>query len=228
MVFQKRKWYWVLAAFVVLCIGSFVIFKPKAPLEPITIYKATTPTPKPSFPTEPGTEKTSITMQHGPDQGHRQAHPQETAPHTHTAAPPTADDGYDWLDDSAFDATLPQKDPWKQTSAQKVAVEASNSEAAEIYPPRNWYKTEDPVLRAEYYGAQMLKQFGDIPEVRTVSDWERKKTMGRIPTHEELIIYLEALYHLFPREGTLRALNYHRELSTKGVQVKMIPEGDPR
>lgn len=66
----KRKWYWALAAFVVLCIGSFVTFKPKAPLEPIKIYKAT-PAPKPSPPK--GNAAEIATPANPPH-----AHPQET------------------------------------------------------------------------------------------------------------------------------------------------------
>lgn len=215
----KRKWYWVLAAFVFLCIGSFVLFKPKAPLEPITIYRAT-PAPKSS---QQQTDTETETVSRHPRE-HTYGH--DHSSHAHTVETFPSIDTYDWRNDNAFDAPQAKTDPWKQTYASDA--EKPDDADLEIYPPPDWYKTEDPVLRAEYYGAQMLKQFGDIPEVHTVSDWERKKAMGRILTHEELIIYLEALYHLFPREGTLNTLNYHRELRAKGVEVKMIPEGDTR
>ena len=138
--------------------------------------------------------------------------------------PTTKREKYDWRDDSTFEALPPTKDPWENIHPKAELTDA----AADTYPPRNWFKTEDPVLRAEYYGAQMLKQFGDTPEVRTVSDWELKKAMGVTPTHDELITYLEALYHVFPREKTLNTLNYHRELRAKGVEVRMVSEGDPR
>jgi hypothetical protein len=33
-----RNWYWILAAFVVIGVGSFQILRPKEPLETIKIY----------------------------------------------------------------------------------------------------------------------------------------------------------------------------------------------
>ena len=38
-----RKWYWVLSTVVVLGLGSFLIFRPKAPLEVVKTYKAVEP-----------------------------------------------------------------------------------------------------------------------------------------------------------------------------------------
>lgn len=219
MDFFKRIWFLALAGLIILSLATHVFLRKRTQGAPITIYKTVTPVPK-SRPLQTDTAATQSLILH--DYNHN--HPHDPSFHDQATVPPARQDNYDWQDDSTFDTLLPTNDPWKYTYPERGPTDATD----DTYPPWNWYKTEDPVLRAEYYGAQMLKQFGDIPEVHTVSDWELKKAIGIIPTHEELIIYLEALYHLFPREGTLHTLNYHRELRSKGVQVKMIPEGDPR
>ena len=88
--------------------------------------------------------------------------------------------------------------------------------------PRHWLHTEDRVLHAEYYRAQLLKQFGDIPQVHTVATWELKHAIGAamdIPWFRakpgEHIAYLEALYHLFPSEANRQALENARKDAAK-------------
>lgn len=218
MTFFKRIWFFVLAGFIIFGIGTHIFLRGRTPAEPIKIYRTTQPTPKPrTLQTDTPATQTPTTHNHNHD------HPHDPSSPDHTAVSTTSQDKYDWRDDSTFNVIPPKGDPWENTDTKTELTDADDT-----YPPQDWYKTEDPVLRAEYYGAQMFKQFGDIPEVHTVSDWELKKAMGITPTHDELITYLEALYHLFPREGTLNTLNYHRELRAKGVEVKMIPEGDTR
>ena len=217
MNFFKKIWFFALAGLIVFNIGTHVFLRGRVPTEPIQIYKATQPTPKPrSLQTDTTTKETPITHNHSHD------HPHDYGSHDHATVPTRRQNKYDWRDDSPFETLPTTNDPWKNIHPKEELTDAAD----DTYPPQNWHKTEDPVLRAEYYGAQMLKQFGDIPEVHTVSDWELKKAMDVTPTHEELIDYLEALYHLFPREGTLQTLNYHRELRAKGVEVKMISDGD--
>ena len=84
--------------------------------------------------------------------------------------------------------------------------------------PRHWLHTEDRVLHAEYYRAQLLKQFGDIPQVHTVANWELKDAIAsamEIPWFTlkpgERIAYLEALYHLWPTENNRRTLENARK-----------------
>ena len=219
MNFFKKIWFLALAGLlIVFGICTYIFLRGRTPTEPVQIYKTTQPSPKPEpSGTNTATKQPPITHDHSHD------HPHDHGSHDHTAVPTPKPDKYDWKDDNTVEAPPPTNDPWKHTHPKTELTQAAN----DTYPPQNWYKTEDPVLRAEYYGAQMLKQFGDIPEVHTVSDWELKKAIGITPTHEELITYLEALYHLFPREGTLQTLNYHRKLRAKGVKVKMIHEGNP-
>lgn len=84
--------------------------------------------------------------------------------------------------------------------------------------PRHWIHTEDRVLHAEYYRAQLIKQFGDIPQVHTVANWELKDAIAstmEIPWFTlkpgGRIAYLEALYHLFPSEANRQALENARK-----------------
>lgn len=84
--------------------------------------------------------------------------------------------------------------------------------------PRHWLHTEDRVLHAEYYRAQLLKQFGDIPQVHTFANWELKDAIAsamEIPWFTlkpgERIAYLEALYHLWPTENNRRTLENARK-----------------
>ena len=74
--------------------------------------------------------------------------------------------------------------------------------------PHHWIHTEDRILFAEYYRAQLIKQFGDIPQVHTVAKMELKHAIGaaigirwfKLKPGEH-IAYLEALYHLWPTEN---------------------------
>ena len=53
-------------------------------------------------------------------------------------------------------------------------TDADIAELMAIIPPPDWYKTEDPELYNKYYFAQLLKQFGDIPELRYIIAFLRK------------------------------------------------------
>ena len=88
--------------------------------------------------------------------------------------------------------------------------------------PQDWYLTEDPELFVKYYRAVLLERFGDIPQVHIVVEDERKRRLGLSQTLDELVVYLEALYYLFPREETLRSLEQARERKAEGGQVNII------
>lgn len=89
--------------------------------------------------------------------------------------------------------------------------------------PPDWYTTEDPILRAEYLRAQLVKQFGDIPQVHTVAEWHLKAPMGitRVPI-DEYIAFLEAQLHLWPSDVTRRTLENARN------RQKNTPELSPQ
>lgn len=99
--------------------------------------------------------------------------------------------------------------------------------------PRHWLHTEDRILFAEYYRAQLVKQFGDYPEVHTVANMGLKQAMGAaigIPRFRvkpgEHLAFLEALYHLFPTEINRQALETARKDAAKPTYNELM-EKDP-
>ncbi|MXV73718.1 hypothetical protein F4Z99_05500 [Candidatus Poribacteria bacterium] len=94
--------------------------------------------------------------------------------------------------------------------------------------PRHWIHTEDRILFAEYYRAQLVKQFGDIPQVHTVATWELKHAIGAvmgIPWFKAKpgahIAYLEALYHLWPTESHRQTLENARKEAAKSTYEEL-------
>ena len=74
------------------------------------------------------------------------------------------------------------------------------------------HETDDPELYGKIYREKLIKQFGDIPEVDTVVEGEKKLMFGgfRIKDNEdEYLAYHEALHALFPE--TLHLLESARE-----------------
>jgi len=205
-----RKWYWGLAALFVVGISGFVLFKPKSQLEPIKIYKVVTPASKPSS-TEANTSKmdSPANLQH--NDGHTHEHPHDSTSHSHAPEPITRSTQYDWREESVFDKPPRKTDPWKNLNGQQADTETANSEDSEVYPPPDWPETKDPELRAQYFHAQLINQFGDIPEVHIVATYQRKKEL-RIPvTINEYIASLEARYHLWQNKRTLQVLERLRK-----------------
>jgi len=88
-------------------------------------------------------------------------------------------------------------EPWELTDADIAELLATN-------PPPDRSGTEAPDLEKKYYLAQLLKQFGDIPEVRYLIAFQRKP--GRNVTREQAIAYFEANYRLFPNETNRKVL----------------------
>lgn len=154
-------------------------------------------------------------MQHGHVHDHSQGDSHETGPHSHAAETNTHSDEYDWRDDSMFDVTPPKNDPWGQTHPVSEPTEAAD----DTYPPRDWYKTENLELRAEYFYAQLIKQFGDIPEVHTVGEYELDVARGVPLTLGKIEAYLEANYHLFPNEKTKKAIEDFHEIKALGAKM---------
>ena len=134
---------------------------------------------------------------------HGDAHTEETRPNG---------DGYDWRDDSTLEYPSPTNDPWKHIYPKDKLTSAAD----DTYPPRDWYKTEDPELFFESFRAQLIKQFGDIPAVHIVAEREKKRKM-RIPvTLDEQILFLEAQYRLWNNKDTLKILTLLRKAKEDG------------
>ena len=136
-------------------------------------------------------------------------------PRAHGEETNTNSGEYDWRDNSAFDVLLPKSDPWEQSPPVSEPTDAVD----DTYPPKDWYKTEDPELRAEYLYAQLTKQFGDTPEVQAIGDYELKVARGIPPTLEEYTDYLEAHYHLFPNKQNRQTLDNLRKAIASGNEI---------
>ena len=150
---------------------------------------------------------------------HSHEHTEET--HTHeeyTNTDPletletSSTDVYDWRDDSVLDSFPEETDPWLQTDQ----TGAEKSEDEETYPPKDWHKTKDPVLRAEYLYAQLIKQFGDTPEVQAIADYELRAAQGIPSTLDEYIEFLEAQLSFWPNDTTLSTLKEMRRIKADG------------
>ena len=88
----------------------------------------------------------------------------------------------------------------------------------------DWYEREDPEWREKGKHGQLLKQFGDIPEVRYLIAFDRNPGTR---TREQYIAKSEAHYRLFPDEDTLHALRQATLLPVglveNGILVVIMP-----
>ncbi|MYG06046.1 hypothetical protein F4167_05405 [Candidatus Poribacteria bacterium] len=121
------------------------------------------------------------------------------------------------------------------------------AELMELELPPNFESFEsikDSKLRKKYHHMLILKQFGDIPQVRTVIEYElnlpnphpNPYTVRLIPGDKESIahlereiIYLEALVFLWPlAEGTQKALEHTKKLKLHfSVDMDKLMKEDP-
>ena len=65
---------------------------------------------------------------------------------------------------------------------------------------------------------QLLKQFGDIPEVHTLMDYNRKWDNNASMTLDEEIEGLTASMKIFPSESTRKTIAYYKWLRSKGIE----------
>ena len=216
MSFLKENRLIIVVGFVVVSAGMFLFWRNNIPQEPVVIYKTT----------QPSKSQTNVENPVNPIT-HSHNHSHNTTPHSHTVQESRKNEASDWRDDSPFEAP-PKMDPWKNLSGQQADTAADSREDSEIYPPPNWHLTEDPELFVKHYRAVLLERFGDIPQVHIVVEDERKRRLGLSQTLDELVVYLEALYYLFPREETLRSLEQARERKAEEGQVNIIHKGTPR
>ena len=105
---------------------------------------------------------------------------------------------------------------WELTEAEVAELLALNR-------PSDWYETEDLELRNKYYFAQLLKQFGDIPEVRYTIAFHLKPKDNI--TLEQAIALSEAMYHLYPNTENLKALRFISSLPPDGY---IPPQDEPK
>ncbi len=87
----------------------------------------------------------------------------------------------------------------------------------------DWDQTKDPELRAKYYHAKLLKQFGNIPAVHIVAEHERRKATasGAYVTYtlDEMIDFDKAKYVLWPTK-------HNRDTLERSLKIEMRRETD--
>ena len=113
--------------------------------------------------------------------------------------------------------------PQVNSRAGNSQMRSDVAELLALNPPPDWYETEDPELHNKYYFAQLLKQFGDIPELRYIIVFDLKPKDNI--TIEQAIAWSEAMYRLFPSTENLRALRFISSLPLDGY---LPPQDEPK
>ena len=114
------------------------------------------------------------------------------------------------------------------------------AELMELEIPPNFFEEKDLDLREKYHHAQILKEFGDIPQVRTVIEHEinrpntgHKVTLTPLDKEsiaylEREIIYLEAMIFLWPSEDTKEVLEHTKRTKRRfSVDMDKLRKEDP-
>ncbi|MDE0686114.1 MAG: hypothetical protein OXI63_24575 [Candidatus Poribacteria bacterium] len=105
-----------------------------------------------------------------------------------------------------------------------IAERPEPEKTDDIYIPDKGYKTGDPLLRNDYSLAGLIKQFGDIPEVHTIAEYQRKRIQGLHVTAEAHNAYLDAQKRLWPNRETPQKLGVLEETSEPEVFAKLFHE----
>ena len=114
------------------------------------------------------------------------------------------------------------------------------AELMKLEIPPNFFEEKDLDLREKYHHALILKEFGDIPQVRTVIEHEINRpntfhTVTLTPLDKESIaylerkiIYLEAMLFLWPSEDTQKTLEHTKRTKRRfSVDMDKLREEDP-
>lgn len=154
------------------------------------------------------------------------SHPHEETRQGASATKRVLDDD-DWRTDEghAHSHTDTHGDPWTQLSSPEDDM--LDEESEEPYPPLNWPDTLDPALYAEYYRAQIMKQFSDVPAIDRLADTlaaGKLKRRAQIPmTLDEALAYNEALNALWPDRDTQRSIAAIKERIATGRSYQDAP-----
>lgn len=204
MFFLQRNWKYVILVGLVVCsIGAFVYLRNDVPQDPIILYKTTQPS-KPRTNVENIIEPTAPNNNHGHSHedrhSHNRNHRHDTVLHSNTEQESPSRNTYSPEENSVINTSLPETDTWEDLDVQQADTQLANSENSGGYMPANWHKIEDPELRAQYIRTQLIHQFGDIPEVHIIAEYERDRALGVPVTNDEITAYIEVLYRLWPNE----------------------------
>lgn len=124
----------------------------------------------------------------------------------------TQGDVYDWRSgDVQSHGHLPQIDPWQSIEGLKTL------------------KTEGPNITVEGLRSQLVKRFGDIPQVHTFIELDQKNERREPLTLDEHILYTESMNHLFPHKETeqaIKMLKHIQQMQAGGVPVIILNPED--
>ena len=116
--------------------------------------------------------------------------------------------------------------PSELYDTSQLAYDISEAEIQELMAldvPVNWDQTKDPELRAKYYHAHLLKEFGNLPAVHIVAEQERRKAKTSEDyvtyTLDEMIDFDKAKYALWPNR-------LNRDKLEMSLKVKLRTETD--
>lgn len=188
--------YWVILPIIVV-LGAVTVFSLyNRDTEPDVIYKyPNLEVSKQSKLKEKPTAKPGFEMVDHGDHSHEVP---ISEPSTDTAS--KENNKFDWRTDTVID-----------DSELKVLETTDDTQEPqtddETYPPKNWYQTKDREKFYVYYQAQLIKQFGDIEQVRIVVDTEYKIEKGLELKLDEQIQFLESQNYLWPDKRTQESLD---------------------
>lgn len=156
------------------------------------------------------------------------SHPHEEGTHQETSATKRVPDEDDRRIDDEHAHSHIDGDVdlwWAQLSSPEDGM--LDEESEEPYPPRNWPETLDPALYAEYYRAQIMKQFSDVPDIDRLVDVlaaGKLKLRAQIPMPlDEALAYNEALNALWPDADTQRSIAALKEWIATGQSYQDKP-----
>ncbi|MDE0015057.1 hypothetical protein F4054_16070 [Candidatus Poribacteria bacterium] len=161
----KRNWHWALVVLIILGIGSFVVFRPKAQVGTVKVYKTVTPTPKPALTETSETDRRSDV---------------QTQSLSETAAVPTESEAVETfpMDETETQAVPP---PEKSADSEATAIGAAKSEKRyfgdyteeELEQIRDWGKDLDARLMEKY------------PEFAALTRMTPEEIAEKYPTHKD-------------------------------------------
>ena len=109
--------------------------------------------------------------------------------------------------------TLSGELPDRYYDTSGLLYEITNEQVEELLNldfPGDWYKEKDPELKAKYYHAMLIQQFGDIPAVHIEAIFYRLSLLSDGKpieiSIEDLILHAKARYLLWPNESNRKVL----------------------
>lgn len=124
-------------------------------------------------------------------------------PQTSTPITEEGQDDTDWRvnDGPGHNHSQVSINPWQ-------VMESLHTEGANEATPQSplWFEIEDLDERAAAYHTQLIKQFGDVPQVHVLAEGWLTLWRGVPMSIDESIRFNEAMNHLYPSESTQKVI----------------------